>query len=378
MKRILLSVASIVLFLATHVIAQQSDALKLEAYGWQPPDRLDHSGPLIAIDHKGRIVVGFTGRQRAGLVTRDAPSLDFHILRFTPDGKIDLSLALPTKAEGLTGIYLSNTDEIIARANESLQLLQANDSSAEGHAWKRLAECKQQCFIEESVTRRTLHLYTPGSDPPSTLIRVSHDPSKEPCGKTEKLIESTDDQIQNYPQTITDAFAYFALDGEAYRWPLCRYEDRVELSMRIDARWIALSDALFLLNTSTTRKGHTDWKIKVIASDGRVKFQPTLADGEWALDRPPIRSSERGDRVAVDIITTRGGIPTLDIGSHATARRIAVYDIEAGREVASVPISVNYKYQFEFDLSPDGHRLAILRDGTIRLIDLQAQERAAR
>ena len=297
----LLSVASIAMFLATHVIAQQSNAFSLGDYGWQPPDRLDHSGPLIAIDHEGRVVVGFTVRQRVGLVTREAPSLDFRILRFTPDGKLDLSLALPTNAKGLTGIYLSSSDEIIARANGSLQLLQADGSSAKGDAWKRLVECNQQCSVEQSVTRRTLHLYSPGSDPPSMLIRVSQDPSQEPCGKTDKLIESADDRIQNYPQTITDAFAYFSLHGEAYRWPLCRYADRAKLPMRIEARWIALSDVLFLVNTSTIRNGRTDWQIKVVSSDGGVKFQSRLAKDELALDYPPIRSSERGDRIAVDI-----------------------------------------------------------------------------
>jgi len=60
----------------------------------------------------------------------------------------------------------------------------------------------------------------------------------------------------------------------------------------------------------------------------------------------------------------------LDISAHATARRIAVYDIEAGKEEASIPASVKHRYRLEFDLSPDGHRLAILEDDIVRVIDV--------
>ena len=88
--------------------------INLRSYGWEPPDRLDHSRPLIAVDHEGRIVVGFTVRRRTGHVTRSQPSLDFHILRFSASGKADLSLSLPTNAKGITGIFLSDTDQIIA------------------------------------------------------------------------------------------------------------------------------------------------------------------------------------------------------------------------------------------------------------------------
>jgi hypothetical protein len=97
--------------------------ISLRSYGWEPSDRLDHSRPLIAVDHEGRTVVGFTVRQRTGLVTRSQPSLDFHIVRFSPNGKVDLSLSLPTHVKGRNGIYLSAADQIIARANDNPQFL---------------------------------------------------------------------------------------------------------------------------------------------------------------------------------------------------------------------------------------------------------------
>src|SRR5579863_7909208 len=101
--------------------------VNLRSYGWKPPDRHEDR-PSIAVDHDGRVLVGYTLRERAGLVTRSQPSLNFHIVRFSTDGKADLSLSLPTNAGGRTGIYLSDADQIIVRANDSLQILQALDA----------------------------------------------------------------------------------------------------------------------------------------------------------------------------------------------------------------------------------------------------------
>jgi hypothetical protein len=53
-----------------------------------------------------------------------------------------------------------------------------------------------------------------------------------------------------------------------------------------------------------------------------------------------------------------------------TARRVAVYDTEAGKEVASIPASVKDRYRFAFDLSPDGRHLAIWEDDAVRVVAL--------
>jgi hypothetical protein len=344
--------------------------IRLKSYGWEPPDQFDQSRPLIAVDHRGRILVGFKVRQRTGLVTRSQPSLDFHILRFTPDGKLDLSLSLPTNAKGRNGIYLSDTDQIMARANESLQLLQSKDDGSEGGAWRIVAPCALHCEIQESVSRQTLLLSTPAFAPPQRLLLLLFEPQLERCGKSESGMQAVEEKIQNHPQLITGQFAYGSFDGDTYRWPLCDYEHRVEVQvpLHLNGSWMALNDRLFLL--FFRREGKED--IEVISADGREKFRPKLEKHEWILNHPAIRSSERGDRIAVDVVTMRGGIPALDIGNHPTARRITVYDVEAGEELASIAAQVNHRYGFQFDLSPDGHRLAILEDGIVRVIDLDS------
>jgi hypothetical protein len=343
--------------------------LKLRTYGWEPPEPHGIDTPSIAIDHKDRVLVGFTVRERNGLATRNQPSLSFHIVRFLPAGKTDLSLSLPTNAAGTTGIYLSDTDQIIVRANNNLQLLQPDEGNPQGWVWKILAPCTARCRVTQSHSRHTLHLYTEDADPPVTLIRLSQQPVLQSCGKAHQFIKSAEDSIQNYPQSITDEFAYFSVDGDPYRWPHCDYEHRVELPLHIPGRWMVLHNELFVFDSYSSRTGHTG--VEVISSGGQVKFRTDMAKHESADSLwEPIRASERGDRIAVHIRTLRGGNRTLDIGSHMTARRIAVYDVEAGKEVASVPASLKLHYRFAFDLSPGGRRLAILEDDALRVVDL--------
>jgi len=348
--------------------------IKLRTYGWEPPQPRGAGSPApsIAIDRKNRVLVGFTVRERNGLVTRDRPSLSLHIMRFAPDGKLDLSLSLPTNEAGRTGIYLSDTDQIVARANNKIQLLQGDERNAQAGVWKILAPCIAGCRVEQSHSRHTLILSTENADPPVTLIRLSQEPALQSCGKPHQYIKSHEDFIQNYPQSITDDFAYFSgwhgLELFTYRWPHCDYEHHVELSANVDVR-LALSNDLFVSTTNSGRTRHGG--VEVISSDGQMRFRWDLAkyesgDNFWE----PIRASDQGNRIAVHILTLRGGNQILDIGSHITARRIAVYDIEAGKEVASIPSSVKYQYRFAFDLSPDGHRLAIWEDDAVRVVEL--------
>ena len=367
--------ASLILIVTSSLVSAHSQedsgvVISLRTYGWEPPEHGNIRPPSIIIDHKNRVVVGFTVEERRGLVDRNQPSLGFHILRFSGDGKADLSLSVPTSKRGGTGVHLSDEDQIIARANDNLQLLQVGEGSVQDAVWKILAPCPIQCGVVQSQTRRTLVLYTEQADP-VTVIRLSPEPQLERCGKERSLLKSIEDKLQNWPKSITDKYGYSRSeesDSGLQRWPLCDYQHRIELPLRAVA-WTALSDNLFLVGTYENRKGH--WGSELVAADGQVKFRVPLLKYESAGTLwTPTRSSERGDRIAVDVLTLRGGNQTLDISSHITSRRIAVYDTGAGKQVASIPVPIRYHYGFAFALSPDGRRLAILEDDAVRIVDL--------
>jgi hypothetical protein len=340
--------------------------INLRDSGWEPPtDRFQHNEPAIAIDYKGRIVVGFTATTRAGLVTRSQPSLDFRILRFTSDGRLDAALSLPTRVKAHNSIYLSDTGQIIARANDTLQLFASDDDSLQKGVWKTL--CEKQCGVLQSPTRSTMIL---GTKQATWIIRFPSNPISQECANKPQLAESDDRRIEWQARWITDEFAYSSRpgsDGFAYRWPLCEYDKRTELPQPFD---FVLNDKFFIREIITPRRGNLDLKLEVIALDGSVKFQPPLSKYESVMGYHAIRSSAPGDRIAVDIATWRGGNLALDISSHPTARRIAIYDVEAGKEVGSTSVGIKLRYGFDFALSTDGHCLATLEDGRVKVSNL--------
>lgn len=348
--------------------------LDLRSYGWEPPEgrQRELSRPSIVVDHEGRVVLGFAVAARPGLVSRNRPSLDFHIMRFSPDGKMDSSLSLPTHGKGIDSIYLSDTDQVIARANDTLQFLQADSGELERGVWTTL--CAESCRVAQSPTRRTLVLRTKSADRPLTIVRFSPQLALQRCGKADQSIRSDDDRIQSYIQYVTDEFVYFHnWEPESgyftYRWPFCDYEHRVEVPPRVGSRWAVLNDSMFVVYLNS--KKAKDDELEVISSDGRVKFRATMRKHEsLGTTSPPIRSSAEGKQIAVDLITVKGANGPLDLSGHVTARRIAIYDINTGKELASVPVSSKLAYHFEFDLAPNGHRIAILEDNKVRVIDL--------
>jgi hypothetical protein len=168
-QRNLVTFATLLFGTCSSVYAQLQTAkivkFKLETYGWQPlpvEQRAEWIGTLsrlISIDHRGRVLVGFTARENQSLATREHPGLSFHILRFTREGKVDLSLVLPTSNLFNNGFYQGSNDRVYARFNNGLQFLSEEpDARNPGGVWKTLAPCSMNCTFMQSPSRRTLIL----------------------------------------------------------------------------------------------------------------------------------------------------------------------------------------------------------------------------
>src|ERR1700722_15282329 len=186
-------------------------------------------------------------------------------------------------------VYLSDTDQVIARANDSLQLLEADNGEG---VWKVL--CAQWCGVLQSPTRHTLVLLTKGADPPSRIMRFSQKSVLEPCASAPQSAETQNDKFEIKARSITDEFSYSyrpGSEGFAYRWPLCEPDRHVELPHTFD---LVLNDGLFLTTTFTHRNGSTDRKLEVISPDGQVKFDLAMLKYESVVGYDAIRGSAQG------------------------------------------------------------------------------------
>jgi len=345
---------------------------KLENYGWQslPEQPLEWSGTrarVVSIDHNGRVLVGFTARENQSLASREHPGLSFHILRFTTEGKVDLSLVLPTDNWFSNGFYLGSDDHIYARVNNALQFLSGEpDARNPGPVWKTLLSCATNCWINQSPSRHTLivrDLQGPGHYVYTVLDVSSSIPS----------VAQSCPGIALNAETITDKFAYQSTDGisfDARRWPLCDPEHDTELSLDMRNGMISplSNEALVLLGTGKDSRG-----VELVAADGQTKFRREMPKYDMVFD--PVRSDERGDRFAFTVQTWRGGSRTLDIGGKMVARRVVAYS-ESGEQLATVPVNpignpFRYQQDFDFSISPDGHRLAVLDEGVLTVVDME-------
>src|SRR5208282_397514 len=163
-----LAAFAVLLFGGCSAAYAQSQAAKvvlfrLGDYGWRPLSKSQQGewhgtrNQRVAIDHKGRILVGFAARENADLATREHPALSFHILRFTSEGKLDRSLVVPTEDYFTNGLYLGPNDQIFARANDAFQVLsEQNAAGTYGAVWRSLIPCSTNCWIHQSPSRQTL------------------------------------------------------------------------------------------------------------------------------------------------------------------------------------------------------------------------------
>jgi hypothetical protein len=346
---------------------------KLENYGWQalPKEQggewVGTRSRLVSIDHQGRVLVAFTTRANQSLASREHPGLSFHILRFTPEGKVDLSLALPTNNLFNSGLYQGSDDHIYARFNDALQFLSEEpDARNAGGVWQTLAPCSMNCVFMQSPSRRTLILRE-FQEPDHHTYTVLDTSSAFP-----RAIKSCP-WIGFHGELITDQFGYLTGNGisiDARRWPLCdQHETELPLDMRSGLISPLSDEAFLLLGTGgMDRRG-----IDLVSQNGQLRFHYEMPkhDIVGGLVWPPARSDERGDRFAFTVETRRGGSRALDISAKRIARRVLVFT-ETGEQLATVTLNTNYHVRnFDFSMSPDGHRLAMLDDGVVTVVNMQ-------
>jgi hypothetical protein len=338
----------------------------LKNYGWQPPpsgapgkEWAGSSGQTVAIDHEGRVLVAFIIRANNNLAVPGSHNLSLQVVRFTRDGKVDLSVSSPTSHWRSFGVYFDSSDHILARVNDAFQVLVEKHESLEPEAhWVEIYPCSMNCHISQSPTRRTLVISDFDGDPAKmtfAAIDTSTFPprKKPPCA-----------WVAHYAEQITDSFAYdFGSEGTQYftrRWPLCDRDhgERLPLS---DLVATALNDRSFVTKR-LTRNSTKQETICVSSSEGPVRSCVEMPKHDVVES---VRGDEQGNRFAMTIGTWRGGSRLLDISGDRVSRRIVIFNSESGTQIADIPVKPHSPTNFA--ISPDANRIAILGNGVLRI-----------
>lgn len=284
------------------------------------------------------------------------------MLRFDARGNLDLSLAIPTNSWHDDGVYLDAADDVLAQANDKIQVLTASDEThSDESRWRILAPCGQSCVVKQSVSRGTLVLQDLATAAEVYVLQGS------PPNRVEHCSASSFDGFFN---SLTDDFAYYYHDSGNppmpppvfYRWPFCDFSHRSELPINLRIAEVrALNDNSFLV-------AHAG-KLAIYDANGNVKREVQMRMAERESGGARGQMSENGDRVAINASTWKGGVPALDIGSHMVAQRVIVYDLAEGDQLVSVPVSPVWFF-LPLVMSPDGHRVAFLVKGILTIVDV--------
>lgn len=109
-------------------------------------------------------------------------------------------------------------------------------------------------------------------------------------------------------------------------------------------------------------------EVLLLDTDGQVVTREPLRKKEFALYA---RTSANGRRVAIPINTFKGGSALLDISPRRVLKRVMIYDLAERRWVFTLDGErIDLKNLSGFALSPDGLRLALLRDGAVEVYRL--------
>jgi len=248
---------------------RQSGTVRVATTTSTAPTRvLATEAKLMRVDSTGRVLVGYPAREGNELAIRGNPRLLFHILRFTSDGKLDLSVSLPTDNIPHNAIFLDAHDHLLVVANGLLQMLTGDDEMpVQQRTWRVITSCSwpaEGCRVEQSPTRQQLFITKcPESNPFCEIpgLTVYDTSLREP--------QSTKTCTRRGGRT-TDKFGYLSGWDKGYytrRYPLCGADTPQDLPVH-DAVCAVLNDSLFVV-----RSGKDERLLAVITEQGDTKFQ---------------------------------------------------------------------------------------------------------
>jgi hypothetical protein len=106
----------------------------------------------------------------------------------------------------------------------------------------------------------------------------------------------------------------------------------------------------------------------LLDTGGRILRQEALEKKAMAMES---RVSANGKRMVIPILTTKGGSDALDISPRIIFKRLIVYDVVRNDIVEVVDShQLNLDDLEGFNISPDGSRLVLLRNGAVEVYQL--------
>jgi WD40 repeat protein len=360
----------------------QQFSTHLQEYGWQPAKLRMSSGEReiaatrhLDFDSAGKLYVGFAVEGKNKLLKPGEANNIFRVLTIDQEsGEVKQTLDFATQSKERVGVNVSASDALLITANDKVQIV-SKDGSSRMVFDIPVPAGNHILVIRESASRKTLLLsindlnthYFLQSDTLSLITKCYTPPPPLPTRDHPGVNFSNKHEPGTFSDNIQIRLAHTTQLGPPYelvKGPLCgEAEDLWSLGTNViepilldDSTVLELGTSKLDVNTSVFDVRKTNGEL-VWAEELPKHF---LAD---TLTLGPARTAD-GSRFAVEIVELRGGSQEFDISPKTVSMGVWIYDARTGKQVGSIKYPKLGPY--EFALSPDGSRVAILSvDGGI-------------
>lgn len=350
-------------------------SIKLDKYGWQPDQLKITNGEReigetrrVAFDSTGKLYVGFAIGGDNRLLKPGEANNTFRVLTIdSASGAVKRKLDFATQSKEWVGLNVSASDDLVVTANNKVQLV-GEDGSPKATFDIPMPKGNHLLFVRQSASGKTLLItlldlnayYFLRED---TLSLITH------CYVPP---ERNRDEPGTFSDNIQLRFVGTQVPGSPYEMvkaPLCgEGQDLWSLGTSIVHPHLLNDSTVLELKTATSDADKPVFEVLKI--NGELVWKRELPKHFAAPTLLPICTTRDWHRFAVTVMELRGGSRTFDISPRAVSMGVWIYDARTGKQIGSIKYPTLGRY--EFALSPDGSKLAILSNngGTMQLWSL--------
>lgn len=315
--------------------------------------RLTH---LLAFSGEHEIAVAYLSHERTGLATREEPAYSLNLVMLGTAGEQTAKAAFATQTSANRGLYVGKSGKFLVFANGRLELL---STALKSEKRVILSEgAKPAITILPSVDRQTI--LTLNTAPTGTLVDLWD------ANSLEKISSCT--MQGSWPDSlINDVDAGLVSDASSPETHQVAI-GRVCGKHRVIYKWTGDPEFPAMISENAILLGGAYSHFQIIREgEGIIKEEHF---GKRDLVDSEIRQSADGAFFAVAIKTFRGGSSFFDVSPHLSGLRIVVFSSQGLSKVADIRVPHIPKNRFDFSLSPQGSRIAILTDDYLQVFSL--------
>lgn len=324
----------------------------------------------IAIDGSGKAYVGFSMETAPVLLRHGDTSNIFRVLTISLKNRaVDDQRDFATASTRRVGVNVTASDKLLVTANDAVQLLDTDKMVRRTFAIPpKDARGSSGWSIQLSPSGRTLMVKTTVHH-----VYILEADSLEPRKDCQVFLgRNLADSFSDTMKIKMGGYHASQSGGREYdlqAGALCENSERLKTYADVSPQPFFLDNAT-LINVGSAPtisqlnlSGATLWVEELY---GAELWRATLP-AHMVFGTSHVAVARSGNRFAAFVTEVHGGSDFFDTNWTVTSRRVVVYDTGLKRQIGEVALPKPWNGEPEVALSPEGDRVAIVKDGVLEV-----------